>query len=127
MDVAFRAEFDDSVFDHTGLRDIYGPSPSAYEVDRIVKRARKCQENGVNEAGWFSFVHSHLLLLALENDVWEDAIDAVPWYALTIPTYPFNYITSIISSHPPCSQRANDPPSCYFYLVHAHRNKFKRR
>ncbi len=73
-------------FDATGLRDTFGPSPSPRDVDRIVKRAGKCQENGLNEAGWFSLVHSHLLLLALENDVWEDLIDVVPWYGPIHPS-----------------------------------------
>ncbi len=65
MDDDFKAEFEDSVFNHTGLRDQYGPSPSVYDV----KCAGKCKENGLNEAGWFSLVHPLLLLLVLENDV----------------------------------------------------------
>jgi hypothetical protein len=79
MDALFRREFDDEAFDRTGLRDSYGPSPSPHAVDLIVKRAAKCQTKEYSEAAWFTLVHSHLLLLALENDLYEDQVDIVPW------------------------------------------------
>jgi hypothetical protein len=81
MDAAFRRGFDDEAFDFTGRRDTFGPSPSPEAVSRIIKRAVKCETRGVNEAAWFSLVHSELLALALENDTWEDEVDFVPWYA----------------------------------------------
>jgi hypothetical protein len=78
-DVKFRREFDDEAFDSTGLRDTFGPSPSPLAVDIIVKRAAKCQKKEYNETAWFTLVHSHLLLLALENETYEDEVDFVPW------------------------------------------------
>ncbi len=79
MGAEFGAEFHDSVFNFTGLRDEYGPSPSARGIERIVKRASQCHILKYDEAAWFTVVHSRLLALALENDVWENAIDYVPW------------------------------------------------
>ncbi len=79
MDAEFRREFDDEVFDFSGRIDAFGPSPSPHVIDTIIKRASKCEDKGFDESAWFSHVHSDLLLLALENDTWEDKVDFVPW------------------------------------------------
>jgi hypothetical protein len=52
---------------------------SPHAVNLIVKRAAKCQKKENNETAWFTLIHFHLLLLALENDLYEDEVDIVPW------------------------------------------------
>jgi hypothetical protein len=65
--------------DTTGARDAYGPTPAAHAVDRIIKRAAKCQLERHEDTAWSCFVHTPLLLLALENGSWNDKVDFVPW------------------------------------------------
>jgi hypothetical protein len=88
MGAAFRRGFDDDVFEFTGHRDAFGPSPSPAAVNRIIRRAVKCETRGLNEAAWFSLVHSEVLALALENETWDKVVDYLPWYAVTLPLYP---------------------------------------
>jgi hypothetical protein len=76
----FRSEFHESVFDSTGKRDESGPSPGVHDIDRIVKIASRCNKLKYDEGAWFACVHARLLVLALENDVWDGIVDWVPWY-----------------------------------------------
>ncbi len=79
MMTKFDLEYFDFDFDTTGARDVYGPTPAAQDVDMIIKRAAKCQLGRHEDTAWRCFVHTPLLLLALENDTWNDKLDIVPW------------------------------------------------
>ncbi|KAK1827541.1 hypothetical protein QBC39DRAFT_334089 [Podospora conica] len=44
-----------------------GPSPSCAQLQKLVDKARECQTEGASESHWNSFIHSHVLELALES------------------------------------------------------------
>jgi hypothetical protein len=79
MSDELRSEFHKLVYNSTGRRDELGQSPAAHAIDRLVKRAAQCNALKYDEAAWFTCVHSRLLALALEIDVWDDTTDWVPW------------------------------------------------
>jgi hypothetical protein len=88
MDADFVSAFNEEavqIFDPTGSRDAYGPTPAAEVVDAIRQRAEKCENDGFDEVAWMCLVHSPLMLLALENDMWKHTVDFIPWYVHDAP------------------------------------------
>jgi hypothetical protein len=59
-----------------------GPSPTPQLCAKLVRLARRCEENRACEAAWNSSVHNLILDTALDNDAFVDSIYFVNWLVL---------------------------------------------
>lgn len=70
---------DDYAFTKDPARDLYGPTPPAQAIAKILRLARQCEVDGHSEASWNGRIHTTLLDLALFNKQYDEIIDFLNW------------------------------------------------